>query len=61
MNPSFGVEFGVAILAIAEESEMLTMSMVLVLMRVKSSHIWTSSLYQVKLNVGINVSCQRKH
>ena len=50
-----------SILAIAEESEMLTMSMVLVLMRVKSSHIWTSSHYRVRLNVGINVSCQRKH
>ena len=61
MNPSLELEFGVAILAIAEESEMLTVSMVLVLMRVKSSHIWTSSHYRVRLNVGINVSCQRQH
>ena len=59
VNPSLYVEL--SILAIADESEMLTVSVVLVLMRVKSSHIWTSSHYPVKLNVGINVSCQRKH
>ena len=50
-----------SILAIAEESEMLTVSRVLVLMRVNDSHIWSSSHYRVKLNVRINVSCQRKH
>ena len=59
VNPSLVSEW--SILAIAGESEMLTVSMVLVLMRVKSSHIWTSSHYRVRLNVGINVSCQRKH
>ena len=37
------------------------MSVVLVFVRVKSSHIWTSSHYRVKLNVRIIVSCLRKH
>ena len=59
VNPSLEVEL--SILAIAEESEMLTVPMVLVLMRVKSSHIWSSSHYRVELCVRISVSGHRKH